>query len=95
LNGILVSRLGECQLKMTNVQGDQIPAKRQKLFKTIRELIHEDRRQTIHVLADAIRISYGVCQEILTENLNVHCIAAKFVARLLTNKQKQQRINVS
>jgi hypothetical protein len=33
-------------------------------------------------------------QEILTENLNMHCIAAMFVPRLLTNDQKQQRVNV-
>jgi hypothetical protein len=45
----------------------------------IRELIHEDRRQAIHELADTIGTSYGVCQEILTENLNMRRIAAKFV----------------
>jgi hypothetical protein len=40
----------------------------------IRELIKEDRHQTIHELADTAGISYGVCQEILTENLNMpHC----------------------
>jgi hypothetical protein len=36
----------------------------------IGELINEDRRRTIHELADTVGISYGVCQEILTENLN-------------------------
>jgi hypothetical protein len=30
LNGIHASRLVECQLKMTNVQGDQAPAKDRK-----------------------------------------------------------------
>jgi hypothetical protein len=35
----------------------------------IRELIHEDRRRTIHELADTVGISYGVFQEILTEKL--------------------------
>jgi hypothetical protein len=30
LKGIHISRLVECQLKMTNVQGDQAPTKRQK-----------------------------------------------------------------
>jgi hypothetical protein len=39
-------------------------------------------------------ISYGVYQEILTENLNMRRIAAKFVPRLLTNDQKQRRVNV-
>jgi hypothetical protein len=55
----------------------------------VRELIHEDRRRTIHKLADTIGISYGVCQEILTENLNMRRIAPKFVRRLLANVQKQ------
>jgi hypothetical protein len=45
----------------------------------IRELIHEDCHQTIHELVDTAGISYGVCQEILTENLNMRRIAAKFV----------------
>jgi hypothetical protein len=34
-------------------------------------------------------------QEILTDNLNMRHIAAKFVPRLLTNDQEQWRINVS
>jgi hypothetical protein len=33
LNGIHVSRLIECQLKIINIQGDQAPAKRQKMLK--------------------------------------------------------------
>jgi hypothetical protein len=54
---------------------------RQSISKTtenigkIRELIHEDRRRTIHELEDTVAISYGVCQEILTENLNMRRIA--------------------
>jgi predicted ThiF/HesA family dinucleotide-utilizing enzyme len=43
---------------------------------TIREFIHEDRRRTIHELADTAGISYGVCQEIVTENFNMRGIAA-------------------
>jgi transposase len=61
----------------------------------IRELVHEDRRRTIHELADTVGISYGVCQEILTENLNMCHIAVEVCSlRLLTNDQKQRRINV-
>jgi hypothetical protein len=33
LNGIHVSRMVECRLKMANVQGDQAQAKRQKILK--------------------------------------------------------------
>jgi hypothetical protein len=42
----------------------------------IQELINEDHHRTIHELADAIGISYGVCQEILTEKLNMRHIAS-------------------
>jgi hypothetical protein len=35
-NDIHVSRPVECQLKMTNVPGDQAPAKRQKMLKNSR-----------------------------------------------------------
>jgi hypothetical protein len=41
----------------------------------IREIIHEGCHRTIHELADNAGISYGVCQEILTENLNMCRIA--------------------
>jgi hypothetical protein len=38
----------------------------------IRELIPEECCQTIHELSDTVGITYGVCQEMLTENLNMH-----------------------
>jgi hypothetical protein len=57
----------ECKLKLPNVQGGQAPAKRQKHAEKIGELIHEDRRRIIYEVADTGGISYGVCQEILTE----------------------------
>jgi hypothetical protein len=38
----------------------------------IREFIHEDCCRTIHELAHTGEMSYGVYQEILTENLNMH-----------------------
>jgi hypothetical protein len=47
-----------------------------------RELIQEDRRRTIHEQADSVGISYEVCQ-IITENLNMPHIAAKFFSPTL------------
>jgi hypothetical protein len=63
---------------MTNVQGDQTT----KNVEKIGALIHEDRRRKIHELADTVGISYGVCQEILTENLNTRRTASKLLPRL-------------
>jgi hypothetical protein len=45
------------------------------------ELIHEDCRRTIHELADAVGISYGVCHETLTENLNITSHPSSWRAR--------------
>jgi hypothetical protein len=45
--------------------------------------------------SDTAAISYGVCQETVTENMNMLHTAVKFVPRLLTNDQKQRITNVS
>jgi hypothetical protein len=79
---------------MMNVQSDQTPPKTTENVEKIREIIHKGRHETIHELAHTIGISYEVCQEIVTENLNMRRMAAKFVLRLLPNDQKQRRINV-
>jgi hypothetical protein len=50
--------------------------------------------ETIFELSDTVRIKYGVFQGILTENWNMRRITAKFFPRLLTNDQKQRRVNV-
>ena len=60
----------------------------------IRELIRQDRRRTIHDIAEEVEIGYGTYQRVLTEELSMHRVAAKFVPRILTVDQKQQRVNV-
>ena len=40
-------------------------------------------------------IGKSSCHTILTEKLKVHRVAAKFVPRLLTEEQKQNRVSVS
>jgi hypothetical protein len=37
----------------------------------IREHTQEDHRQTVHKVTDTTGISYGVCQELLTENVKM------------------------
>jgi hypothetical protein len=57
------------------------------MWKKIQELIHKDHHRTIHELSETVEISYGVFQEILTENLNMLHISVKFVPRLFTDDQ--------
>ena len=58
----------------------------------IQELIRQDRRRTIRNIAEEVEVSYGKCQRVLMEELGMHRVAAKFVPRILTADQKQQRV---
>ena len=54
--------------------------------------VNQDRRRTINDLCAEVGIGCGSCQRILTEQLNMHRIAAKFVLRVLTQDQKDSRV---
>ena len=58
----------------------------------IKQLVRQDRRRTIHDIAEEVGIGYGTCQRVLTEEMGVHRVAAKFVPRTLRADQKQQRV---
>jgi hypothetical protein len=60
----------------------------------VRETIREDQRCTIHDVCNIVGLSYGTCQRILSDELNMRRIAAKFVPKLLSNDQKEHRIAV-
>jgi len=56
---------------------------------TIREKINEDRQYTIDEISEATGVSWSSCQRILTADLNMRRVAAKFVLHLLTQDQKK------
>jgi len=58
----------------------------------VRAAVNQDRRRTIHDLCAEVGIGYGSCQRFLTEQLNMHRIAAKFVPRVLTHDQKDSQV---
>jgi hypothetical protein len=49
----------------------------------------------VREVAKECDISLGSCDNILTEKLGMHHVAAKFVPRLLTNEQNEQRVAIS
>lgn len=49
-----------------------------------REVILADQGQTVQYVCDIIGLSYGICQCILSEDLYMRRIAAKFPPRLLS-----------
>ena len=60
----------------------------------MREIIRADRRLTIREVAEGVRIAFGTCQKILTEDLRMRRVTAKYVPRLLTAEQKDDRVSV-
>ena len=60
----------------------------------VRAAVNQDRRRTIHDLCAEVDTGYGSCQRILTEQLNMHRIAAKFVPKVLTQDQKDNRVAI-
>jgi hypothetical protein len=60
----------------------------------VREVIREDRRRMIQDVCNILVLLYGTCQRILSDELDMRRIAAKFVPRLLTDDQKQRRLEV-
>ena len=41
----------------------------------IQELLRQDRRRTIHDIAEEVGTGYGTCQRVLTEELRMHHVA--------------------
>ena len=59
------------------------------------EAFLEDWQRTVQVVCNVVRLSYGMCQWILSGELSVRHIASKFVLLLLSNDQKEYCIAVS
>jgi len=55
----------------------------QEIIPRIQELVRQGRRRTIHDVAEEVGIGYGTCQRVLTEELDMHRFAAKFVPRMM------------
>jgi hypothetical protein len=58
-------------------------------------VIREIRRLTAREVSEDVRICKISCHTILTGKLKMHRVAAKFVPRLLTEQQKENRVTVS
>ena len=64
-----------------------------EMIERVRQIIREDRRRTIDEVSMLVWISQGTCQKILTEDLKMRRVASKFVPRLQSVDQKQQRLD--
>jgi len=66
-----------------------------EMVKKIHKMVLDDRRLKVRELADMVGISKSAVHRILTENLDMRKLCARWVPRLLTMEQKQRREDVS
>ncbi|PNF29695.1 hypothetical protein B7P43_G13063, partial [Cryptotermes secundus] len=62
------------------------------VIEKVRTLIMEDRRLAIREVADGVGISRGSANTILTEDLGMRRVAAKFVPKMLSPEQQHLRL---
>ena len=61
-----------------------------EMIAKVRTVIHNNRSLTVQEIADDCGISVGSCDAILTDDLHMKHVCAKFVLRLLTDDQCEQ-----
>ena len=71
----------------TSTNGDHV--------ERVRVVIRENRRLTVREVADEVHISIGSCHQIFSEKIQMRSVSAKFVPRLLTDDQKENRVENS
>ena len=60
----------------------------------VRNATNADRRRTIDEISEVTGLSWSSCQQMLTKDLNMKRVSARFVPRLLTEDQTNSRLNV-
>ena len=65
------------------------------MMEKIHKMVLDDRGLKVRELADMVGISKRAVHRILTENLDMRKLCARWVPRLLTMEQKQRREDVS
>jgi len=94
LSGIPISKVYADLLKMTPRPGRPSTSHTEETVARVREIIRADRRLTIREVAEEVKIAFGTCQKILTEDLRMRRETVKIVPRLLTVEQKDDRVPI-
>jgi len=65
-------------------------SRNEEMFTKVRKIVRNNKRLTVREIADDCGISVGSCDAILTDDLHMKLVCAKFVTRLLTDDQREQ-----
>ena len=86
---------GRASVESDPRSGRPSTSRNEEAMDQVREKVLEDRRLTVREIAAEMGISTGSVHSILTEDLNLRRVSAKFVPKLLTEQQKELRKEIS
>ena len=87
-------KTGRTSIDNDERSGRPVSSSTPEMIERVRQIIREDRRRTTDEVSMLVGISHGTCHKILTEDLKMRRVPSKFVPRLLSVDQKQQRLDV-
>ena len=61
----------------------------------VRDLVRSDRRLKIREMSHELNLSFYTVQSILTKDLTMRRVSAKFIPKLLSDEQKQHRLQMA
>jgi len=70
-------------------------SRNEEMIAKVRTIFRNNRRMTVREIANDCRISVGSCDAILTDDLHMERVCAKFGPRLLTDDQGEQRQTIA
>ena len=83
------------QLEDDSRKGRPSTSKNQENIRLLQNLVEEDRRVTIDEIANAVGITHGSAFSILTEDLRLSMLSARWVPKTLQENQLNQRADLS
>ncbi|XP_041349487.1 protein GVQW3-like [Gigantopelta aegis] len=63
-------------------------------IRKVQKLVRSDRRLTIRMMAEMLSMNKELIRKILIEDLSMRKVCAKMVPKLLTDEQKQKRVDI-
>ena len=67
-------------------------ARKEENIQEVEKLVLKDRRSSVRMISEVVGISVGTVDTILTNNLKLHKVCAKFAPKILSTDQRQFRV---
>ncbi|XP_064100988.1 protein GVQW3-like [Macrobrachium nipponense] len=86
---------GQTSVESKPRSGRPSTSRNEEFIENVRRIVEDDRRITINEITEEVGISTGSVHTILTEDLAMRRVSAKFVPKLLVEQQKQLRLEIA